>query len=43
MTTDHVARAAVTIDAPLARVWAALVDPEALRRYMFGATVVSEA
>src|SRR2546427_90916 len=33
---------ATTINAPLARVWDTLVDPEAIRRYMFGTTVVSD-
>ena len=41
---DHalVAKASTTIDAPVARVWRALVTPEDLKRYMFGATVVSD-
>jgi uncharacterized protein YndB with AHSA1/START domain len=42
MTSDHVARASVTIQAPLPEVWDALVNPETVRRYMFGATVVSD-
>jgi len=39
---DRVARASTTIDAPLAKVWDALVNPETIRRYMFGTTVASE-
>ncbi len=39
---DLVARASTTIDAPLAKVWDALVDPDTIKRYMFGTTVVCE-
>jgi uncharacterized protein YndB with AHSA1/START domain len=42
MDRPLVARASTTIDAPVTRVWDALVDPEAIRRYMFGTTVVSD-
>ena len=42
MDKKMVARASVIIDAPVPKVWAALVDPEAIRQYMFGTTVVSE-
>jgi uncharacterized protein YndB with AHSA1/START domain len=42
MDRPLVARASATIDAPAARVWDALVDPEAIRRYMFGTTVISD-
>jgi uncharacterized protein YndB with AHSA1/START domain len=42
MTTDLVARASITIDAPIAKVWDALVNPEAIRQYMFGTSVASE-
>jgi uncharacterized protein YndB with AHSA1/START domain len=37
-----VARVSTTIDAPVAKVWDALVTPETIKRYMFGTTVVSE-
>jgi uncharacterized protein YndB with AHSA1/START domain len=37
-----IAKATVTIDAPRARVWQALVDPRAIKQYMYGADVVSE-
>lgn len=37
-----VARASVSIHAPPAKVWSALTDPDRIRQYMFGATVVSE-
>ena len=36
------ARASTTIDTPVANVWRALVTPETIKRYMFGATVESE-
>ncbi len=42
MERGLVAKAAVTIDAPRDQVWAALVDPAAIKEYMFGTTVVSE-
>jgi uncharacterized protein YndB with AHSA1/START domain len=42
MDQDLIARASVTIDAPLAKVWAALVNPEAIREYMFGTKVVTD-
>jgi uncharacterized protein YndB with AHSA1/START domain len=42
MDRPLVARASATIDAPAARVWDALVDPETSRRYMFGTTVISD-
>jgi uncharacterized protein YndB with AHSA1/START domain len=39
---DLIARTSVTINAPNAKVWKALVDPEAIKQYMFGTTVVSD-
>ena len=42
MNDDLIARAAVTIDASMERVWEALVDPAAIKQYMFGTTVVSD-
>ena len=36
------ANATVTIDAPAARVWDALVNPKTIKQYMFGTDVVSE-
>jgi len=38
----HVAEAKVVVDAPPARVWAALTDPDQVRRYMMGADVASD-
>jgi uncharacterized protein YndB with AHSA1/START domain len=37
-----VARVSATINAPAARMWDALVTREIIKRYMFGATVVSD-
>ncbi len=42
MDNSNIATASTTIDAPVAKVWRALVTPETIKRYMFGATVVSE-
>jgi uncharacterized protein YndB with AHSA1/START domain len=42
MPTDLIAEASTTIHAPIAQVWDALVDPEAIKKYMFGTTVSSE-
>jgi uncharacterized protein YndB with AHSA1/START domain len=37
-----IARVSTTIDAPVAKVWDALVTPELIGRYMFGATVLGD-
>jgi uncharacterized protein YndB with AHSA1/START domain len=42
MDKGLIARASVTINAPSNQVWDALVNPEAIRQYMFGAQVVSD-
>lgn len=42
MNNDLIARASTTIHAPGARVWDALVKPDAIRQYMFGTNVVSD-
>ena len=42
MNRNLVARASITIDAPRAQVWSALVNPEAIKQYMFGTNVVSD-
>src|SRR5713101_7575945 len=41
MAKDFVARASTKIKAPAAKVWDALVNPEKIKRYMFGTNVVS--
>jgi uncharacterized protein YndB with AHSA1/START domain len=42
VSRDLVARASVTIEAPRAAVWRALVDSATVERYMFGAKVASD-
>lgn len=39
MNVDQIAKASTTVDAPVARVWEALVDPAAIKQYMFGTNV----
>jgi uncharacterized protein YndB with AHSA1/START domain len=39
---DLVAEASVAVNAPVAQVWEALVDPDTIPRYMFGAEVESD-
>ncbi len=38
----HVATAEIVIDAPAARVWDALTEPEQIEKYMFGSQVVTD-
>lgn len=42
MDNDLIAKASVTINATRAKVWDALVNPEAIREYMFGTNVTSD-
>ena len=42
MNKNHVAHAEVNIDAPDIKVWNALVNPQAIKEYMFGTNVVSD-
>ncbi len=42
MKQDLIAKATIDIAAPVYRVWEALVDPKAIKQYMFGTTVVSD-
>ena len=42
MSTDHVAIATTEIHAPAEAVWAALIDPAAIEKYMFGSRVTSD-
>jgi len=39
---DLIATSEVSINAPVATVWDALVNPEIIKKYMFGTTVVSD-
>lgn len=41
-TQNLIAKSTVTINAPKAKVWAALVTPAAIKQYMFGADVRSD-
>ena len=42
MQTALIAKVATVIDAPIDEVWKALIDPEKVRQYMFGAEVISD-
>ncbi|PPD57941.1 SRPBCC family protein [Dehalogenimonas etheniformans] len=42
MSNDRSITVTITIKAPIARVWRALVDPELIKEYMGGAQVVTE-
>jgi uncharacterized protein YndB with AHSA1/START domain len=37
-----VAKVSIMIDAPIERVWNALVNPNVIKQYMFGTNVVSD-
>ena len=37
-----IAKASITVDAPLAKVWDAFVNPNIIRQYMFGTNAVSD-
>jgi len=39
---DRIAKATVTIEAPVAKVWDGLVSPAVIKQYMAGATVVTD-
>ena len=42
MDQNHLAKAAISINASPKKVWEALVDPKAIKQYMFGTNVVSD-
>lgn len=42
MTGKYVATSTITIDAPPDRVWAVLVDPDAIKEFMFGTDVETD-
>lgn len=42
MQNNLIAKASTTIDVPVAKVWDALVNPEAIKQYMFGTNVISD-
>jgi uncharacterized protein YndB with AHSA1/START domain len=39
---DYIAKASTTIDAPIAKVWDAITNPEIIKQFMFGTDTVSE-
>lgn len=39
---ERIARASVFIDAPVDKVWDALINPVLIKKYMFGSTVTSD-
>jgi uncharacterized protein YndB with AHSA1/START domain len=41
-TANLIARSSITIEAPPAKVWQALVTPAAIKQYMFGTNVTSD-
>lgn len=40
--TNYVAKQSIVIKAPIAKVWDALVNPDMIRKYMFGTNAVSD-
>ncbi len=42
MNQDFIARASVSINAPINKVWNALVDSKAIKQYMFGTNVITD-
>src|SRR6187549_814077 len=42
ITTNNIAKAETTINASKEKVWDALTDPEMIKKYMFGTTVISD-
>ena len=42
MNNTLIAKATITINAPAAKVWKALMDPELIKQYLFGAEVLSD-
>jgi uncharacterized protein YndB with AHSA1/START domain len=39
---ELIANASITINAPIAKVWEALVNPDMIKQYMFGTNVVTD-
>jgi uncharacterized protein YndB with AHSA1/START domain len=42
IVANSIAKAGITINASAEKVWHALTDPELIRKYMFGTTVISD-
>jgi uncharacterized protein YndB with AHSA1/START domain len=39
MNTNHIAKQSITINAPAAKVWGALLNPDLIKQYLFGTEV----
>ena len=42
MNKGLIARASISIDSPVGKVWDAFTNPELIKRYMFGTDVISD-
>ena len=42
MDNQLIAKAAININAPLSKVWDALINPKLIKKYMFGTDVISD-
>ncbi len=42
MTKDYPAKVSKTINSSLSKVWDALINPDSIKKYMFGTTVISD-
>jgi uncharacterized protein YndB with AHSA1/START domain len=42
MSNDFIAQANIITTAPVSKVWNALTDPELIKQYMFGTTVITD-
>ena len=42
MSVNLIAKASVTIHAPLSKVWQALTDPEMIRQYFYDTEVITD-
>ncbi len=42
MNKGFIAKASISINAPVGRVWHALTNPEFIRQYMFGTNIISD-
>ena len=42
MNNKLIAKATITIDTPASKVWEALINPELIKQYLFGAEVISD-
>ena len=42
MNNSFIAKASITIDAPISKVWDALTKPELIKQYLFGTEVITD-